>query len=157
MFRRERLGCVALLFAVLSTGSSGGTARAAERAEPGRDRAKALLLEGNRLLDEGQYLEALKRFEEAYAAFPSPKLQFNLAQTLRELGRDLQALEHYERFLIEARETDAPGLFQAARARVAELKGRIATVELLLGPRGRRARPSTPCRRVAPRSPRRCA
>jgi tetratricopeptide (TPR) repeat protein len=50
--------------------------------EAAREQARALLKQGNELLDKGNYLEALQRFEAAYAAFPSPKLLFNIAQDL---------------------------------------------------------------------------
>src|SRR5579864_1228721 len=66
-----------------------------------RARARALLRDGNDMLDRGLYAEALKLFEEAYRTFGSPKLHFNIAQALYQLGRPLEALERYERFVRE--------------------------------------------------------
>jgi len=54
------------------------------QATPGIDdpqakaQAQALLSEGTRLYGEGDVAGALEKFQAAYAAFPSPKLMFNI-------------------------------------------------------------------------------
>ncbi len=45
------------------------------------------------------YRDAVEQFEKAYAAFPDPKIYFNLAQSHRMLGEDEKALEYYRKFL----------------------------------------------------------
>jgi tetratricopeptide (TPR) repeat protein len=47
------------------------------------------LKEGNQLFAIGEYQRALERYQEAYRRVPSVKLFFNLAQTYRLLGRDV--------------------------------------------------------------------
>jgi hypothetical protein len=86
--------------------------------------------EGNDKLDQGQYLDALDRFQRARELFPSAKLLFNIAQTLNELGRSLEALEHYERFVREATPEESPELWRTAHERIFRLQGAIARVEL---------------------------
>jgi len=45
------------------------------------------------------YRDAVEQFEKAFAAFPDPKIYFNLAQSHRMLGEDAKALEYYRKFL----------------------------------------------------------
>ncbi len=96
--------------------------------QAGKERARALLQEGNRLLDEGKYLEALARFTAAFEAFPSPKLQFNMAQTCIELGRTLEALDHYEKFVQGTKDEGSSAELKLAHEKIFQLQGRIATV-----------------------------
>jgi tetratricopeptide (TPR) repeat protein len=98
--------------------------------EPNRERARALLHEGNEKLDQGLYLEALNRFEQAYSIFPSPKLLFNIAQTLNELGRPLEALDHYERFVHDFPKEESPEQWRLAHERIFQLQGAIAAIEI---------------------------
>jgi tetratricopeptide (TPR) repeat protein len=93
-----------------------------------KERASLLLAQGNRKLDQGLYVDALALFEQAFAAFPSPKLHFNLGQTLYELGRHPEALLHYEQFLQAELEREMPTQWQRANQRVFELQGKVATV-----------------------------
>ena len=64
-----------------------------------RARAKALLGEGSSLYKKGDYVGALEAFEAAYAAFPSPKLWYNIGQANRDLGRPVEALSAFEKFV----------------------------------------------------------
>lgn len=85
---RLAAGLVALLL--------GTSAQADSRSE-----ARALLREGNRLLEKGEYAGALELYQAAYARFPSPKILLNLGTVLRQLNREAEALEAYEKFLSE--------------------------------------------------------
>jgi hypothetical protein len=84
-----------LVVAVLAQTSTIGT--------NAQDRAKAqtLIGEGAALYERGDYLGALEKFNSAYAAYPSSKILFNLGQANRLLGRPLEALDAYQRFLNE--------------------------------------------------------
>ena len=55
----------------------------------------------------------------AYALYPSPKLQFNIAQADRELGRTVGAVEAFEIFLMQAPDA-APELAAEARQSLAK-------------------------------------
>lgn len=61
--------------------------------------ASKLLDEGNRLSNEGEYVEALEKFRAAHEIYPSPKLLLNIGTMLRQLGRNVEAAEIYEKYL----------------------------------------------------------
>src|SRR5262249_29259382 len=83
-----------------------------------KQRARALLLEGNTRLDEGLYVDALDKFQRAYDVYPSPKLHFNLAQTYHELGRPVEALRHYELFVRDVKPEEMPDKWALANERI---------------------------------------
>jgi hypothetical protein len=64
--------------------------------------AQSLLSEGTKLFNAGEFAPALEKFTAAYAAFASPKLLYNIAQTNRALGRPADAMNAFERFLLQA-------------------------------------------------------
>lgn len=127
---------------VASTGVGAGAARAAAAPRRGagesegaedksaRERARALVIQGVRQLQRGDYLSALKRFQQAYATYASPKILFNLAQTYRELGRKVAALDAYERFLRDTPANTRPKLVRLARKRVQVLKRQLGTLRV---------------------------
>jgi tetratricopeptide (TPR) repeat protein len=95
-----------------------------------KEQARALVSQGAAEIRSGDYVKALDLFSRAYALFPSPKILFNLAQTYKELGRFVEALAAYERFLgTDAKET-AASLREEARKQVQQLKSRVATILL---------------------------
>lgn len=98
--------------------------------ESDRARAVELFQKGNRALDGGDYRGALALFQQAYGIFPSPKLLFNMAQAFNELGRLVEAVEAYERFVREFRKAENPQLFSLAHKRIFALQGQIATIRL---------------------------
>jgi hypothetical protein len=119
-------GAVLLAVALLLVGSP----RSTVAGEAG-DRLAALreLKEGNRLFDAGDYLAALARFESAYTKVPSAKLFFNFGQVHRRLGRTVEALEFYERFLAEAPNASAK-LRAEAQQWISDLERSVATVAI---------------------------
>jgi hypothetical protein len=91
--------------------------------------AQALLNEGSRLYGEGDYAGALEKFDTAYAAFPSPKLMFNIGQANRDLGRPVEALHAFEKFL--ANEINAsPETTADARRSLAELREKLGRIRI---------------------------
>jgi hypothetical protein len=97
--------------------------------EPARAQAEAALKEGNALFAAGQYQRALERYQAAQSLVASPKLLFNFGQTYRQLGRDVEAIEAYERFLAEVPDA-APDLRRQAQQRIGELLGRIGHAQI---------------------------
>jgi tetratricopeptide (TPR) repeat protein len=53
-----------------------------------------------------RFVEALEAFSKAYEELPEPAFLFNIAQCLRQLGRDDEAAQAYEQFLGVARPDD---------------------------------------------------
>ena len=91
--------------------------------------AQRLLTEGSGLYDKGDYADALEKFNAAYAAYPSPKLMFNIGQANRDLGRPVEALRAYERFLAGALDA-SPETTADARKSLAELRGKLGRIRI---------------------------
>jgi len=97
--------------------------------EAARAEARRSLQDGAKRFEEGDYAGALARFEEAYRHFPSPRFFYNMGQAQRQLARDVEALESFERFLKES--PDAPATARdAAQNSVLELQAQIGTLEV---------------------------
>jgi hypothetical protein len=91
--------------------------------------AQELLSQGSKLYHQGDLAGALEKFEAAYVAFPSPKLMFNIGQAKRDLGRPVEALESFQRFLAEATNA-SPETMAEARNSVAELQGKLGRIRI---------------------------
>jgi PEGA domain len=95
----------------------------------GKAKAQGLLNEGSRLYGEGDYAGALDKFNTAYAAYPSPKLIFNVGQASRDLGRPVEALQAFEKFLTgELNAT--PETTAEARKSLAELREKLGRIRI---------------------------
>jgi hypothetical protein len=92
-------------------------------------KAQALLREGTALYERGDLTGALEKFEGAYAVFPSPKLQFNIGQANRDLGRPVDALLAFETFLANAKDA-APELVSEARQSAADLAAKLGRLKV---------------------------
>ena len=91
--------------------------------------AQVLLDEGTAAYGRGDYATALDKFTAAHKIFPSPKLWFNIGQANRDLGRPVEAVEAFDRFLRDA--TDAPAeTLTEARKSAAELKTKLGRIEI---------------------------
>jgi hypothetical protein len=102
------------------------------RADPRTD-ARDRLEEGSALYRKGDYQGALRKFEEARALYPSPKIYFNLGQALNRLGRTAAAVDAFEKFLAEA--PDAAGERRRdAEALLGELRPRIGFLRVTAAP-----------------------
>jgi len=91
--------------------------------------AQVLLDEGTAAYGRGDYATALDKFGAAYRIFPSPKLWFNIGQANRDLGRPVEAVEAFDRFLRDA--SDAPAeTVTEARQSASELKKKLGRIEV---------------------------
>lgn len=95
--------------------------------ENARAAARALAQEGAVLFEKDDFQAALDKFKQAHERFPSPKLFLNIAQALRGLLRDVEALDAFQRFLDKAKDA-APEFREQATAQVAELSGKLAKI-----------------------------
>ena len=94
-----------------------------------KGRAQALLSEGTTAYGHGDYATALDKFTAAYKIFPSPKLWFNIGQANRDLGRPVEAVEAFDRFLTDAEDAPTETLAEARRS-AAELKTRLGQIKV---------------------------
>jgi tetratricopeptide (TPR) repeat protein len=91
--------------------------------------ARDLLVKGQSLYEKGDYAGALDKFNQAYAAYPSPKIWFNIGNASMNLGRDLEALGAFGNFLTLA--ADEPADKRAhAEKQVAKLKSRLGQLNI---------------------------
>jgi hypothetical protein len=91
--------------------------------------AQALLGQGTKLYQQGDVADALEKFQAAYAAFPSPKLMFNIGQANRDLSRPVEALEAFEKFLLGAADA-SPEMIADARKSVAQLQKKLGRIQV---------------------------
>lgn len=121
MTRGSRWTCAAALAIALSLLA----ARPALADDSEKARARALLVEGNQLLDDGDYAAALARFEQAYATYPSPALLLNIGTALRALDRHAEASNSYARWLRATRRPRHRAEVEEALAALDKLVGRV--------------------------------
>ncbi len=94
-----------------------------------KNKAQTLLSEGTQSFNRGDMAEALDKFKQAYAEFPSPKLLFNIGLTSRNLGRAVEAMDALEQFLLES--TDAPpDMVTQAKQSVSELRNWLGNLTI---------------------------
>ena len=114
----------------LSVAAPSSRAAAAPAGAPSeRERARAKLAEGAKAFDAGEYVQALRAFQEAYAIIPSPKIHFNFGLTYVALGRYADALGAFERFVAQAADASPENLGEA-REQIASLRRSVAFVEV---------------------------
>ena len=80
--------------------------------------------------------EALGAFQEAYRIAPHPSVRVNMANCYLHLGRPVEALDHFERFLIESGDDVDRAQKREVRGQIAELRGQIGEVFLRIQPEG---------------------
>jgi hypothetical protein len=109
----------------------GAVAAPAARADDSQAKARAqvLLSEGTAAYGRGDYAAALDKFTAAYRIFPSPKLWFNIGQANRDLGRPVEAVAAFDRFLDDAAGAPPETLAEARRS-AAELKTKLGQIEV---------------------------
>jgi len=116
------------LVAVVLLGFVATSARAQDDVE---EEARQLFMDGAERFSAEEYAGALESFTASYALRQVPIVLFNMAQTLRLLGRDAQALLAYERYLLEETDLD-PERAAAIDETMNELRARLAGVRLLV-------------------------
>jgi hypothetical protein len=91
--------------------------------------AQSLLGQGTKLYQQGDVAGALEKFNAAYAAYPSPKLMFNIAQANRDLGRPVEAIEAFEKFLAGAADASSETVADVRKS-VAELQRKLGRIQI---------------------------
>lgn len=96
-------------------------------------RARALYARGLTAVDEARWADALSAFEQAYALSGVAAALYNVATTLRALGRHVAAMDALTTLLEEHPEIESP-LRQLATTMLDEERARVASLILSLPP-----------------------
>ncbi len=123
-----------VLFAAISLVAWGFVGIAFAQAPTDRDTAKALQVQGLKLLDQGDAAQALEKFTAAYTLVPSPRVLFNLGRAHFELGHGAEAYECFDHFLAEAENVPPKSRADAELMR-SQLRTSVALIEVA-GPDG---------------------
>jgi hypothetical protein len=99
--------------------------------------AKTLFLRGGKLFAQQRFAEALAALEQSYQLQPSPNSNLLIARCLRDLGRLVEALEHFQATENEARARVAAGeskkyrdTQEAAATEGSEVRQRLGTIHI---------------------------
>jgi hypothetical protein len=124
-------------------------ARAQDAApDPKAARAKALFQQAVTDYDGGRYDAALAGFQEAFRIKPHPMVRVNMANCYDKLGKPLQAIVHFERFL--ASNTGSPAQRKEVGAAIARLEKQVGALSLQVAPDGAKVVVDAGDRRTAP-------
>jgi hypothetical protein len=92
-------------------------------------KAKVLLQEGLAANRQSQHAQALEKFQAAYAAYPSPKLWFNIGQVELALDHSVEAIQAFEKFLALVPGAQ-PDEKKIARSSVEQLRKKLGQLEV---------------------------
>ena len=122
------VACLALVAAISPSLANGGVPDEGPEDAAQRQRARRQVDAGNTAFEAHDFDAALARFEDAYRAFPSPKILLNIAECHREMRRVVEALSHYRRFLeVADLERDSP-IVPRVRERIRELEAKVGRI-----------------------------
>jgi hypothetical protein len=115
--------------ALLPVRLAGGAAASGATAPSPEKRAEARVSEARKAYERGDYQQSLGLLREAEALFASPKLHFNYGLVYRALGRDVEALDAFTRFLRDAQGV-TPDRRTEAERQISELHRRVAWLDV---------------------------
>jgi tetratricopeptide (TPR) repeat protein len=131
-----RVRYAALVVALLAT----SWAQAADRSQ---EVAKRHFFAGQRLFDQANYAQALSEYQQSYALAPYPALLYKIALCQDQMGRSVEALHAYERYL----ELDPASARQAGvRERIDKLRAQTTPplIPVYVPPTAAREQPRRP-------------
>jgi len=99
-------------------------------AQTDRGRARQLFEEGVELYRQEKWQAALDKFKASNHAFPWAGLQYNIGQANLKLGRVVEALAAFERFLAEGAGDAPPDRLKQAKKQIALLRARVGRVQI---------------------------
>lgn len=92
--------------------------------------ARVKLVDGGKLLKLGEFQQALAAFQEAYALYPSPKIQYDFGLAYQGMGRSADAIDAMNAFLASTTETRQPEVETKARDIREHLLTRVAWLKV---------------------------
>ena len=103
--------------------------------EAERNAARAAFQSGVEHYSGERYTEALSSFQEAYRIAPHPSVRVNMANCYEQLNRPVEAIFHFERFLVEA-EDASPAQRTEVRTALRRLRELVGEIFLRVSPEG---------------------
>lgn len=100
-----------------------------------RAQAREQFATGVQRYESNDFLGALEAFQEAYRLAPHPTVRVNMANCYERLGRPIEALHHFERFLAEA-EGASRQQRREVQAAIERLGQQVGEVRLAVAPDG---------------------
>src|SRR6185503_7875579 len=94
---RVRFACAAILLAL--------SAPAFAQSKADEARAASLKKEGDTLVHESKFKEALEKYDASFAIVPNPAIQYNRARAFESLGDYPAALDAFDKFVATAPES----------------------------------------------------
>lgn len=104
------------------------TAPSGEPTSAAKQEAKALYIAGNRAVEQGRWSDALVDFEKSYALSGVPAALFNVATSLRALGRHVESRDAFAQLLDRHGKKLDADVRQQAETLYAEEKARVANL-----------------------------
>jgi hypothetical protein len=101
-----------------------------------RQQARALFRQGNRLYDRQDYEGALHRYRQAAKLYSSYKIDLNIANTLDIMGRRIEAVKLFEKFLERAKGEAPRAALRAAQQRYDALRRKLVSIQVLCSAEG---------------------
>lgn len=99
-----------------------------EPSSAAKQEAKALYIAGNRAVEQGRWSDALVDFEKSYALSGVPAALFNVATSLRALGRHVESRDAFAQLLERHGKKLDPDVRKEAETLHAEEKARVASL-----------------------------
>ncbi|MEZ4246812.1 MAG: PEGA domain-containing protein [Polyangiales bacterium] len=126
-----------------------GAPRVSAQTEDERAQARAAFQRGVEAYGGERFEEALRAFQEAYRVAPHPSVRVNMANCYERLSRPIEALDHFERFLVEA-EGASDEQKREVRAAIRRLRQQVGEVFFRVQPEGATLRIDGTTTRTAP-------
>jgi hypothetical protein len=104
--------------------------------EDERAAAREAFERGVNAYGEERWEEALGAFQEAYRIAPHPSVRVNMANCYVHLARPVEALDHFERFLIESGDEGDPAQKREVRRQIEDLREQVGETFLRIQPEG---------------------
>ncbi|MFH1435248.1 MAG: PEGA domain-containing protein [Pseudomonadota bacterium] len=95
----------------------------------GLEEAKERFKKGLMLVDEGDCKKAIVEFDASYMAFPAPSILYNMALCYDKLHGYAKAMEHYKKYLVEAKNIPDKK-YKAIKERIGKLEKYLGTLRV---------------------------
>lgn len=98
--------------------------------------ARVQFEEGTALLGEGDYEGALRAFRLSYENHPKPLVLYNIAMCLKVLGRHVEAVPEFEKYLTDAGPNPIPDARPQAEEALFQLRKSVGSLRVKGAPQG---------------------